>query len=164
MYKSLFIRSGSRYRLAKGVEILEAAAHVQARTYEAARPQLLSPADAQAFLIGQLRHCVEEYFCVLYLDNQMRVISFEKAFRGTIDGSSVHPREIVREVLDRNAASVIIAHNHPSGYPYPSDPDRMITLRMQNVFAMIDVRLLDHVIVGDVDCYSFAESGELGRV
>ena len=161
MEKTLYIRSGSRYRPAKGVEILEAASYVKAREFEASRPQLIESAQAQTFLIGQLRHCLEEYFGVVYLDKQMRVISFEKAFRGTIDGSSVHPREIIREVLDRNAASVIIAHNHPSGYPQPSDPDLVITQRLASVLAMIDVRIIDHIIVGANVCFSFAESGLL---
>lgn len=161
MQKTLYVRSGSRYRIAKGVEILEAAAYCAARAYEANRPQLASPAEAQSFLVGQLRHCLEEYFCMVFLDAQMRVIGFEKSFRGTVDAAIVHPREIVRDVLDRNAAAVILAHNHPSGYAQPSQADEALTKRLRAALDLIDVRVLDHIIVGESACFSFAESGLL---
>lgn len=161
MQKTLYVRSGTRYRVAKSVEILEAAAFCTARTYEASRPQLGSPADSQRFLIGQLAHCQEEFFCVLYLDATFRVIGFEKMFRGTIDSATVHPREVVREVIDRNAAAVILAHNHPSGIALPSTNDEKITQRLVKALDLIDVRILDHVIVGERGCYSFSEHGLL---
>lgn len=161
MQKTLYVRSGSRYRVAKGVEILEAAAFCKARAYEADRPKLASPEDAQSFLIGQLRHCLEEFFCIVFLDNHMRVIGFEKAFRGTVDAAVVHAREVVRDVLDRNAAYVILAHNHPLGLAQPSDADMLLTKRLRQALDLIDVRVLDHVIVGEFACFSFSENGLL---
>ena len=161
MQKSLYVRSGSRYRVAKSVEILEAAAFCTARQYEAGRPQLGSPADARNFLIGQLRHCLEEFFSIVFLDNNARVIGFEKSYRGTIDAAVVHSREIVRDVLDRNATYVILAHNHPSGIARPSHADESLTKRLSSALDLIDVRILDHVIVGEYDCFSFSENGLL---
>jgi DNA repair protein RadC len=161
MQKSLFVRSGSRYRLAKGVEIMEAASFVEARRFETSRVDLSLPTLANQFLIGQLRHSPIEFFCVLYLDVRFRLISFEKMSRGTIDNASVHPREVVREVLEREATAIIISHNHPSGYAVPSYADREMTERLQGALALIDVRLLDHIIVGGTECYSFADNGLL---
>jgi len=111
--------------------------------------------------MGQLRHCQEEHFCMLFLDAHHRVIAFEKLFRGTVDGATVHAREVVREVLERGAASVILAHNHPSGVVEPSYADEMITQRLTKALELIDVRIIDHVIVGQSACYSFAENGLL---
>lgn len=161
MSKSMYVRSGSRYRVAKGVEILEAAAFVEALKIEGSRERIPAPAAAMSFLAGQLRHCLEEFFCILYLDATSRVIAFEKAFRGTIDASVVHTREIVREVLDRNAHSVVLAHNHPSGIARPSDADRRVTQKMKAALQLIDVQVLDHIIVGETECFSFAEHGLL---
>ena len=98
-------------------------------------------------------------FCCLYLDNRHRLIAFDELFRGTIDGASVHPREVVKQALARNAAAVILAHNHPSGVAEPSQADELITQRLKEALALVDIRLLDHVIVGDGNCLSFAERG-----
>jgi DNA repair protein RadC len=89
------------------------------------------------------------------------VISFDEMFHGTIDGASVHPREIVRRALVRNAAGLIVAHNHPSGVAEPSRADRALTRRLQEAVALVDVRLLDHFVVGDGEVVSFAERGWL---
>jgi DNA repair protein RadC len=98
-------------------------------------------------------------FCCLYLDNRHRLTGFDELFRGTIDGASVHPREVVREALEHRAAAVILAHNHPSGVAEPSQADELITQRLRDALALVDIRLLDHVIVGDGACISLAEQG-----
>ncbi len=98
-------------------------------------------------------------FCCLFLDNRNRVISFDELFRGTIDGASVHPREVVKIALQRNAAAVILAHNHPSGVAEPSQADEIITRRLRDALGLVDIRILDHFVIGEGDCVSFAERG-----
>jgi DNA repair protein RadC len=99
-------------------------------------------------------------FAVLWLDNRHRFIQYDELFRGTIDGSSVHPREVVKSALRHNAAACILAHNHPSGISAASNADRSITRRLVDALALVDVRVLDHIIVAE-DCLSFAETGLL---
>jgi len=94
------------------------------------------------------------------LDNRHRLIRSEILFRGTIDGASVHPREVVRVVLEANAAAVILFHNHPSGVASPSQADELLTRRLRETLQLIDVRILDHIIVAETD-YSFAQTGLL---
>lgn len=118
-----------------------------------------SPADTRRFLSARLRHHEHEVFACLFLDNRHRLISFEELFRGTVNGASVHPREIAKRALHHNAAAVIIAHNHPSGVAEPSQADRAITGRIRDAMALIDVRLMDHFVVGDGEITSFAERG-----
>jgi DNA repair protein RadC len=120
-----------------------------------------SPADSQDFLLATLRDRRHEVFCCIFLDNRHRVLAFEELFRGTIDSTTVYPREVVRQALDRNAAAVILAHNHPSGVPEPSDADRLITRRIRDALELVDIRLLDHFIVGDGSCVSLAGRGLL---
>jgi DNA repair protein RadC len=122
---------------------------------------LSSPAQTAQFLQARLRDCPHEVFAVLFLDNRHRVLAFEELFRGTIDGASVHPREVVRRALTHNAAAVILSHNHPSGVAEPSQADQRITARLRDALELIDVRLLDHLIVGDGNCCSLAECGLL---
>jgi len=110
---------------------------------------LSSPQDTRNYLISELSGRSYEVFACLFLDNKNRIIKFEELFFGTIDGASVYPREIVKHALQCNAASVIFAHNHPSGIADPSDADIAITQRLQKALALIDVRVLDHFIVGD---------------
>jgi len=124
-------------------------------------PSLSSPRATRDFLSARLRDLEHEVFCCLFLDKRHRLIQFEELFRGTIDGASVHPREIVKLALQRNSAAVIIAHNHPSGVAEPSQADEMITLRIKEALALVDIRLLDHIIVGDGQCVSLAERGVL---
>jgi DNA repair protein RadC len=126
-----------------------------------AGPAVASPEAARTFLLAQLRDRPYEVFCCLHLDNRHRLLAFEELFRGTIDGASVHPREVVRQTIARNSAAVILAHNHPSGVPEPSQADEIITRRLRDALALVDVRVLDHVIVGDGRCLSFAERGLL---
>ena len=124
-----------------------------------AGPSLTSPRAAREFLIARLRDRDHEVFCCLFLDSRHRLICFEELFRGTIDGASVHPREVVKQALRRNATSVILAHNHPSGVAEPSQADEIITTRLRDALALVDIRMLDHLIVGDGACTSLAERG-----
>jgi DNA repair protein RadC len=126
-----------------------------------AGPLLASPKATRDFLTARLRDFEHEVFCCLYLDKRHRLIQFEELFRGTIDGASVHPREIVKLALQRNAAAVIVAHNHPSGVAEPSQADELITQRVKEALALVDIRLLDHIIVGDGVSVSLAERGVL---
>ena len=120
---------------------------------------LKNPAETRRYLTARLRDYPYEVFACLFLDTRHRVISYEELFRGTIDGASVHPREVVRRALQHNAAAVILAHNHPSGVAEPSDADRRITTRLKDALALIDIRVLDHVVIGDRLAISFAERG-----
>ena len=143
---------------------LQAALELARRHYaEALRsgPLLDSPAATHRFLIARLRDQPHELFCCLHLDNRHRLIAFDELFRGTIDGASVHPREVVKQALRRNAAAVILAHNHPSGVAEPSQADELITARLREALALVDIRVLDHCIVGDNGCLSFCERGLL---
>jgi DNA repair protein RadC len=122
---------------------------------------LANPRATREFLRMRLRDLPHEVFCCVYLDNRNRVIAFDELFRGTIDGASVHPREVVKEALARNAAAVILCHNHPSGIAEPSQADELITRRLKDALALVDIRVLDHLVVGDGVCESFAERGLL---
>lgn len=122
---------------------------------------LTSPGDTRRFLQAKLRDYPHEVFACLLLDNRHRVIAFEEMFRGTIDAASVYPREIVKLALARNAAAMIVAHNHPSGVAEPSRADEHLTRRLQEALALVDIRLLDHFVIGDGEVVSFAERGLL---
>ena len=122
---------------------------------------LTSPKATRDFLRAQLRHQQREIFGCLFLDNRHRVLRFEELFQGTIDAAAVYPREVVRRALALNAAAVIVAHNHPSGVAEPSRADEQITRRLQEALAVVDIRLLDHFVVGDGEPVSFAERGLL---
>ena len=122
-------------------------------------PVLQSPRAARDYLIARLRDHQHEVFCCLFLDSRHRLISCEELFRGTVDGASVHPREVVKQALARNATAVILAHNHPSGVAEPSQADEVITTRLRDALALVEIRLLDHLIVGDGSCASLAEKG-----
>ncbi|GGI82997.1 RadC family protein [Shewanella gelidii] len=120
---------------------------------------LTNPDLTRDYLMRQLRDRSYEVFAILLLDSQHRVIQFVEMFRGTIDSASVYPREVVSLVLEKNAAAVIVCHNHPSGVAEPSQSDRRITERLKHALATIDVSLLDHMVVGDKEVISFAERG-----
>ena len=111
------------------------------------------------FLTAQLRGYPFEVFAAAFLDNRHRVIEFEELFRGTINGASVHPREVIRRCIAHNAAAVIFAHNHPSGVAEPSDADQRLTRQLCDALAPLDVRVLDHFIIGDGAAVSLAERG-----
>ena len=120
-----------------------------------------SPRATRDYLMVRLGAREHEVFCVLYLDNRHRLIECQELFRGTIDGASVHPREVVKEALSRNAAACILVHNHPSGVAEPSQADQLITRRLQDALAIVDIRVLDHLIVAGQDLLSMAERGLL---
>jgi DNA repair protein RadC len=122
---------------------------------------MLSPTDSAAYLKAKLRDYPYEVFAVLFLDTRHRPIAFEELFRGSIDGAAVYPREVVRRALNHNAAAIIVAHNHPSGVAEPSEADRLITRRLQDALALIEVRVLDHLVIGDGDPVSMAARGWL---
>ncbi|HET7197156.1 MAG TPA: DNA repair protein RadC [Burkholderiales bacterium] len=144
--------------------VLKAALELARRHFrEALRvgPALAAPEATRTFLLAQLRDRPYEVFCCLYLDNRHRLIVFEELFRGTIDRAGVHPREVLRQTLVHNAAAVIFAHNHPSGVLEPSQADELITRRLKEALALVDVRVLDHFIIGEGTCFSFSEHGLL---
>ena len=122
---------------------------------------LSSPTEVRDYLKAQLRDYQREVFLCLFLDTQHRVICSEELFQGTIDASSVYPREVVQRALGLNAAAVIFAHNHPSGINEPSQADQRITLRLRDALALVDIRVLDHMIIGDGPVLSMAERGLL---
>jgi len=119
------------------------------------------PADAGSLFRHRLRDQPHEVFACMFLDTRHRMIAFEELFRGSIDGAEVHPREVVRRCLGHNAAAVIFGHNHPSGVSEPSTADRQITLRLRDALALVDVRVLDHFVVGDGAPVSLAARGWL---
>ena len=124
--------------------------------------ELLSSAQlARDYVTAQLRHRRQEVFAVLFLDNQHRLLAFEELFYGTIDGASIYPREVVKQALAHNAAAVILTHNHPSGIAEPSQADMRITERLQAALELVDIRVLDHLIVGNGEVVSMAEQGLL---
>lgn len=125
------------------------------------RDALTSSELTRQYLRARLRHYEHEVFACLYLDNQHRVVKLEELFSGTIDGAAVYPREVVKRCLHNNAAAVIFAHNHPSGIAEPSQADIGITARLKAALNTIDVRVLDHIVVGRCEAVSFAERGLL---
>jgi len=122
---------------------------------------LANPEDARRYVTQRLRRQPREVFASLFLDNRHRVIVFEELFFGTLDGATVHPREVVRRGLAHNAAAVILAHNHPSGVAEPSRADELLTRRLKDALALVEIRVLDHLVVGDGEVVSFAERGLL---
>ena len=120
---------------------------------------LENPQVVRDYLKAMLRHEPHEVFGCLFLDSKHQVLTFETLFRGSIDNTAVHPREVVKRSLANNAAAVILCHNHPSGNSDPSQADRLLTKRLQKALELIDVRVLDHFIVGDGEPLSMAECG-----
>lgn len=125
------------------------------------QPALSSPGAVKDYLRLRLQPLPHEVFVALFLDSQNRVIEIEELFRGTLTQTSVYPREVVKRVLFHNAASVIFAHNHPSGNPEPSRADGELTQTLKRTLVLIDVQVLDHFIVGNASVVSFAERGLL---
>ncbi|MFT5501955.1 MAG: DNA repair protein RadC [Woeseiaceae bacterium] len=146
------------------IATLRAIPELARRYFEETLPErvaIRSPADTESFLLARLRDRPHEVFCCLYLDNRHRVILFEELFRGTIDGTSVYPREVVKQALAVNAAAIILAHNHPSGVAEPSQADERITRRVKSALELVDIRLLDHLVIGDCTSTSLASRGML---
>ena len=141
-------------------EILYLAKEITAARLRAG-PQLSSSQLAGDFLTHLIGSNDREVFLVVFLDNQHKIIAHEELFQGTINFSPVYPREIVKRVLFHNAAAVILAHNHPSGNPAPSDNDKQVTTRLKEALALIETRVLDHLILAGSNWFSFADSGLL---
>jgi|TARA_B110000444_G_scaffold77798_1_gene73561 DNA repair protein RadC len=120
-----------------------------------------SPKQVEDYLSVQMRDYQREVFSVLLLDSRHQLLGYHELFHGTIDTTSVHPREVVKLALEKNAAAVIVAHNHPSGMAEPSDADIDITQRLKTALALIDIRLLDHFIIGKGDITSLANEGKM---
>jgi DNA repair protein RadC len=139
-------------------DILEAAEDILRRKLERLG-SVGNPKDSADFLrmrLGALKH---EEFHVMWLDNRHRILDVQKLFTGTVDGASVHPREVVRAALYINASAAILAHNHPSGVPEPSAADRAITHELRDALQLVGVRILDHLVVGSGECVSMASRG-----
>jgi len=122
---------------------------------------LSSPQMVKHYLQSRLRHQQREVFCCLFMDNRHCVIACEDLFLGTIDGASVYSREVVKRALELNAAAIIFAHNHPSGVAEPSMADQRLTQQLVKALELVDIRVLDHMVVGDMEVVSFAERGLL---
>ena len=122
---------------------------------------LESPQAVKDHLRTLLHDYEHEVFAVLLLDTKHKIIGFHELFRGTIDSASVYPREVVKTALEHNAAAMIITHNHPSGNPEPSQADIQLTTRLKDALVLVDVRVLDHIIVGTDGSYSFVENGNM---
>lgn len=148
------------YQPASTDQILDAARRVMDQLVQRGI-QMTSPTTVKDYLTVKLSTYEYEVFAVLFLDNQNRLIEYVEMFRGTIDSASVHPREVVKETLSRNAAAVILAHNHPSGWVEPSEADKHITNRLKDALSLVDVRVLDHLVVAGAQTVSFAERGLL---
>ena len=125
------------------------------------RPTLGNPRESGEYLSSRLRHLPYEVFACLYLDNRHRVLGFEELFRGTVDGASVHSREVVRACLKHNAAAVIFAHNHPSGVAEPSSADQIMTRELGQALRLVGIRVLDHLVIGHAEPVSMAARGLL---
>ena len=122
---------------------------------------LTSPGHTRRYLEARLRGRRNEVFVAIFLDNRHKPIAYEELFNGTVDSATVHPRVVVRRALMHNAAAIVVGHVHPSGTADPSLADRAITRRLAEALALVDVRLIDHFVVGDGECASFAEMGLL---
>lgn len=141
-------------------DILQAAEDILRRRVERCG-DLTQPSDSATFLRMRLGHLRHEEFHAVWLDNRHRILGVEKLFTGTLDGASVYPREVVRAALRLNASAVVFAHNHPSGVAEPSSADRAITAELRKALALIEVRVLDHVVVAATETTSMAERGFL---
>jgi DNA repair protein RadC len=143
----LYVREGAEYREARSQDIFERAQALMAQRFRTGAPVLDSPAKTRQFLQLRLGTRDHEIFSVLFLTTRHKLIEYVELFRGTIDGASVHPREVVKEALARNAAALICCHAHPSGDPSPSRADELVTRRLKEALALVEIRLLDHLIV-----------------
>ena len=155
----LYVRNRrSRYCPATADQIVEAARQVIDQRVQ--RGALFKdPSVSRAYFRDKLAGLEREVFAAAFLDTRHRLIEFVELFHGTLDGAEVHPRELVRQAILHNAAAVIVGHNHPSGDVEPSAADRAVTIRLKQALALVDVRLLDHVIVGGSKSFSMAEHG-----
>jgi DNA repair protein RadC len=158
--RALYVRDAADYRPATFEEILDAGRRALSQRLRRGS-SLSSPALVRDHLQLALATKEHEVFCLMLLDTRHRLLAMIEMFRGTIDGTSVHPREVVKEALRHNAAAIILVHNHPSGVAEPSQADERITRRLKDALSLIDVRVLDHLIVGADNVTSLAERGLL---
>ena len=155
-----FVRDGNYAKLSDD-EIVTAALDILSRRMMRNGPALLNPQATRDYLRLRLTDLQHEVFVILFLDTRHNVIACEEMFRGTLDGASVHPREVVKRSLELNCAAIIACHNHPSGVAEPSAADEAVTQRLKAALGLVDIRLLDHLIVGACSTESFAERGLL---
>jgi DNA repair protein RadC len=156
---SLFVRGRRRrYEPATAEQILGAAREVVDRRMQRGMP-FTEPATSCRFFLDRLSGYDREVFAAAFLDGRHRLIDYVELFFGSIDGAEVHPREVVKKALLHNAAAVIVAHNHPSGTTEPSAADKAVTARLKQALALVDVRLLDHIIVGGHQTLTMAARG-----
>lgn len=155
---TLFVREKARYAPAEPEQVLSAAQQIVDERM-ARGASFKDPAVACNFFCDKLGHLEREVFAVVMLDTRHRMIDYVELFQGTIDGAEVHPREVVRAALRLNAAALLVAHNHPSGDVEPSAADRAVTARLRQALALVDVRLLDHIVVGGRKSMSLAARG-----
>ena len=152
-------KSDGRYRQADEDDVICEATSIYNR-YFTKGTTITEPAKSAEYLKLKLAHYEHEVFACLFLNNKHQVIACDEMFHGTIDAASVYPREVLKAALTHNAAAVVFAHNHPSGIAEPSNADKAITQKLKSALALIDIRVLDHIIVAD-DTYSFAQHGLL---
>jgi DNA repair protein RadC len=159
--RRLWIRGEfNELRPATATEVIAASRRLMTRRVRRGAP-LDSPSAVRDFLTTKLGALEHEVFAVLLLDTRHRLIEYVELFRGTIDGASVHPREVVKLALARNAAAIILAHPHPSGIPEPSAADELITQRLKESLGLVDIRVLDHLIIAGGEAVSLCERGLL---
>ncbi|MHB8388535.1 MAG: RadC family protein [Acidobacteriaceae bacterium] len=157
---TLYIReSDGAYRPAQEPEVLSSASELLGQ--RVIGQPLTDPALARDFLRARLAGQEHEIFGVLFLDQRHRALAFEELFRGALNGTAVYPREVVKRSLAHNAAAVILVHNHPSGNPEPSRADEVLTTRLREALLMVDIRTLDHLVIGRDGVVSFSERGLL---
>lgn len=155
----LYVRGRTkRYKVANPDEIVEAARVVVGQRMSRGA-SFTDPRTAKDFFRDKLAGLQREVFAAAFLDTRHRLIEYAELFHGTIDGAEVHPREVVRQAIQTNCAAVIIAHNHPSGSVEPSAADRAVTAQLKQVLSLVDVRLLDHIVVGGHQTTALAERG-----
>lgn len=156
---SLLVRDDQGQYVQASADQILAAARIAINSKVQRGESFTSTDVVKEYLGFKLGGCENEVFAVIFLDTQHRMIEYVEMFQGTIDGAAVYPREVAKAALKLNAAAVIFAHNHPSGVSEPSEADRSITQRLKNALALLDVRTLDHIVIGADESVSFAERG-----
>jgi DNA repair protein RadC len=157
---TLYVRDESGYCEASADLVIANAQGLIARRYRAGNPVLASPERTRVYLKLHLGALDYEMFGCLWLDNRQKLLAVEDLFRGTITSAAVYPREVVKAALQHGASSCILFHNHPAGVSEPSQADELITRRVREAVALVDVKVIDHLIVGET-IYSMAEAGLL---
>ena len=155
----LYVRDGKRRYQQASAEAIMAAARSVVNTRSQRGISFMDPLTARHFFRDRLAGYEREVFAVVFLDTRHRLIDYAEMFLGTIDSAEVHPREVARLALRHNASAVIVAHNHPSGATDPSAADRTVTARLKQALSLVDVRLLDHIVVGGSETVSMAGRG-----